>query len=99
MDQENKYKLYSIPQAARLLGIGKSTLYRLIDSGKIGTIPSIGKQPKIPNIELERFIQENTVRRDKIAESDITALDVERHLERRESDINIFLNKLKEEFN
>jgi excisionase family DNA binding protein len=42
----NKLKLYSVAQAATLLGIGRDTLHKLIAHGKIGVI-KISKQKKI----------------------------------------------------
>lgn len=56
----NKLKLYSVAQAATLLGIGRDTLHKLITQGKIGVI-KISKQNKISHPELERFISDNTI--------------------------------------
>ena len=54
------FRLYSISDAAKMLGVGRDTLLRLIDTGKIGFIQTL-KRKKIAHIELERFIKDNTV--------------------------------------
>jgi excisionase family DNA binding protein len=58
--KNNNLHLYSLAQAAKLLGIGRDTLQRLIDAGKIGIIQTL-KRKKIAHSELERFIKESTV--------------------------------------
>ncbi|QDC37207.1 helix-turn-helix domain-containing protein [Sphingobium fuliginis] len=45
-----------IPQAARLLGIGRSTLYQFIASGEIETI-KVGRSTLIPTDTLRAFIE------------------------------------------
>lgn len=61
-ESENQnLRLYSISEVARLLGIGKTSLYKMMDEGKIGFI-TLSKQKKISQSELERFIKENTIR-------------------------------------
>ena len=52
------YKLFSISRAAKILGIGRDTLKKLIREGRIKSI-RIGKRIKIPAIELFRFICSN----------------------------------------
>ncbi len=54
-------KLLSVSKAAKALGISRSTLNDLINSGKIGII-KISKQRKIPFGEIEKFIIEGTTR-------------------------------------
>lgn len=55
----NTLELLSISSAARKLAIGKDTMYRLINEGKIGFI-QIGKRKKITFSELLRFQNDNT---------------------------------------
>lgn len=43
-----------------MLGIGRQTLNKLINSGKIGTV-MVNQKHKIAYQELERFIAENTL--------------------------------------
>jgi len=58
--QNSRYlRLYSLSQAAKMLGVGRDTLKSLIAQGKIGVI-KILKQNKIADAELQRFITENT---------------------------------------
>lgn len=45
-----------IPQAARILGIGRSTLYQFISSGEIETI-KVGRSTLIPTISLRQFVE------------------------------------------
>lgn len=56
----NNFTLLSLTQAAKMLKIGRDTLYYLIQQGKIKVI-KIKHQLKIPYNELERFINENMV--------------------------------------
>ncbi len=53
-------KLYSISAAAKELSIRKETLLNLINDGKIGIV-KFGKRNKISNLELVKFIKNNTV--------------------------------------
>ena len=50
------FRLYSISVAAKMLGVGRDTLLRLIDTGKIGFIQTL-KRKKIAHIELERLME------------------------------------------
>jgi len=56
---ESQLKLYSITEAARLLGIGKNNVYSLLRSGQLGFI-DIGKRKKISLMEIHKFISKNT---------------------------------------
>jgi excisionase family DNA binding protein len=56
----NDLKLYSLNKAKELLGIGRSTLERLIGEGLIKTI-TIGNNRKIPRMEIQRFINDNLI--------------------------------------
>ena len=47
--------LHPIPDAAQVLGIGRSTLYELIARNKIATI-KIGRRTLIAQDELERYV-------------------------------------------
>lgn len=47
--------LHPIPDAAEVLGIGRSTLYELISDKKITTI-KIGRRTLISQEELERYV-------------------------------------------
>ena len=49
--------LYRISEAADILGISRSTLYRLIASGELATI-RVGTAPRIPAKVLERFVDQ-----------------------------------------
>jgi excisionase family DNA binding protein len=47
--------LLRIPEAARVLGVGRTTLYRLIDNGDIRVL-RIGRAVRIPVDELQAFV-------------------------------------------
>lgn len=47
---------YPIDEAARLLGVGRTTLYRLVGEGKI-TAVKIGGRTVVPATELEDYLQ------------------------------------------
>jgi excisionase family DNA binding protein len=59
-DDYSRISLLSMSKAATLLGIGKQTLNKLINSGRIGVVV-INQKSKIAYHELERFIAENTL--------------------------------------
>jgi excisionase family DNA binding protein len=48
--------LHSISQSAKLLGIGRSSLYNLIAEGKIASV-KIGRRSLIRDTELKRFVR------------------------------------------
>ncbi|TPO02180.1 helix-turn-helix domain-containing protein [Mesorhizobium sp. B1-1-5] len=48
-------RLYSIPQAAKVLSISRSTLYSLIGAGKVKAV-KLGKLARIQDIEVDRYI-------------------------------------------
>lgn len=55
--------LYSITEAAEKLDVGRTTIYELINSGRLHVVP-IGKRGlRIAHAELERFIDEQQTRR------------------------------------
>lgn len=47
---------YPVDEAARLLGVGRTTLYRLVGEGKI-TAVKIGGRTVVPATELEQYLQ------------------------------------------
>ena len=49
--------LYRIDEAAGILGVSRSTLYRLISSGELLVI-RVGRAPRIPAKVLERFVDQ-----------------------------------------
>lgn len=52
------HELLAVSRAAKVLHIGKDTMYKLIADGRIGFI-EIGKRKKIPYTELQNFQQRN----------------------------------------
>lgn len=52
-------RLFSIPEAARKLGIGRSSTYELIRAGKLRVV-HIGRRALIPDAEIERLVAELT---------------------------------------
>lgn len=105
MEEKNdNLKLYSLSEAAKLLGIGRDTLKSLIAKGKIGYIETF-KHKKISHLELERFIKESTVRADvSISDNAITNKDIEHFLKGSKRKQNLSTDKIfdtvyKEKFN
>ncbi len=47
--------LHPIPEAAAILGIGRSTVYELIATGEIAVV-RIGRRTLIAQAELERYV-------------------------------------------
>lgn len=52
-------KLFSITEVARLLGVGKDTVYTLLRAGQLGFI-EIGKRKKVPMMAINNYITQNT---------------------------------------
>jgi len=75
MEENTSYnlRLLSVSKAAKALGISRSTLNDLINSGKIGII-KISKQRKISFGEIEKFIIEGTTR--AYIKSDVTTTEI-----------------------
>lgn len=48
--------LVSVPEAAELLGIGRTKLYELILSGEIATV-TIGRARRVPVVALRDFVE------------------------------------------
>ena len=64
---ETQFKLYSLNQAKKMLGIGRATLDNYINAGVIGVItpPPSSKHFKISHSEIEKFLTEQIVREQK----------------------------------
>lgn len=56
----DSHYLYTITAAARSTGCSRTTMHRLLDTGKVGYV-RIGTDRRIPRHELTKFIDENTV--------------------------------------
>jgi len=78
----NNLRMYSIAQAAKMLGVGRDTLNSLIAQGKIGVI-KILKRNKISYNELDHFMQENTVREIQSPTLEFTDNDVKSFISNR----------------
>jgi excisionase family DNA binding protein len=100
--KHNNLHLYSLAQAAKLLGVGRYTLLKLIAQGKIGVI-KISKQKKISHSELERFITENSVREITYSEINIPDKNVQQFINKtkptREPNNDLIFNSLMKEIN
>jgi excisionase family DNA binding protein len=48
-------RLYSVPEAARLLGVGRTYMFRLVATGQVESV-KIGKLRKIPRDALHDYI-------------------------------------------
>lgn len=62
LQYEENLKMYSLSEAAKLMGIGRDNLRALISQGLIGYI-LLGKSKRIPHQEIVRFQTENTIRK------------------------------------
>ena len=49
--------LLTVPEAARLLAIGRTSLYRLIENGNLRVV-KIGRATRVPVAELRTFVGE-----------------------------------------
>lgn len=47
--------LWSIPDSAQQISVGRSMMYELIARGDIGTV-KIGRRRLVPHAELERYV-------------------------------------------
>lgn len=47
--------LHPIPRAAKLLGIGRTSVYELLDEGKLASV-HIGRRRLIPDASIKRFL-------------------------------------------
>jgi excisionase family DNA binding protein len=57
---ETPRPLLSIEEAAAYLGISRSSLYRLIDSGAIASVRVLKRKQRVERTELDRFITAQT---------------------------------------
>ena len=57
--EEKEY--YTIPKAAKVCGVGRSTMWRWVKSGNVKTAVTLGGQHRISKANLESFIAENQV--------------------------------------
>lgn len=98
----NNLRLYSVVQAAKMLGIGRDTLNSLIAQGKIGVI-KILKRNKISYNELDNFMQENTVREIKSSTLEFTDKDVKSFISGQNSkkgkNLDFVFDKIMKEMN
>ncbi len=53
---QNYPDILTVPQVAEALGIGKSSVYRLVEQRKIGAL-HIGKIIKVPKFALEDYVK------------------------------------------
>jgi excisionase family DNA binding protein len=49
--------LHGISESAKLLDLGRSSMYRLVNSGRVRTV-KLGQRTLIPHDELERLVAE-----------------------------------------
>lgn len=54
--EEQKIKLLTIPQVAERLGLSRSTVYNLVNAGKLKAI-KINKSVRFADIDVDAFIQ------------------------------------------
>jgi excisionase family DNA binding protein len=57
--EEKEY--YTIPEAAKVCGVGRSTMWRWVKSGNVKTAVTLGGQHRISKANLKSFIAENQV--------------------------------------
>ena len=48
--------LHTVPEAAERTGLGRTTIYALLSSGRLGSV-KVGARRLIPAAELERFVE------------------------------------------
>lgn len=103
--ETSPYKLYSVNAARKLLAIGASTLFQLINSGEIGVIKQPSGRYKIPQDEIERYLRENTIREKRkslIVSTGRIDLDDfvsgKKRTARQDIDSTLLFNKIMEQF-
>ena len=62
LKKDEQLKMYSLNEAAKVMGIGRDNLRVLICQGLVGYV-LLGKSKRIPHQELVRFQLENTIRK------------------------------------
>lgn len=60
MDSNKCKYLYTLNEAADLLGVGRTTMYELINSGRLKVTRIGSRGIRISDDELKRFITENS---------------------------------------
>jgi excisionase family DNA binding protein len=56
-DEDNtSARLYRVPEAAKLLGLGRTSVYALLKSGALNSV-HVGRSRRIRRDDLDRFIQ------------------------------------------
>ena len=56
-DEDNTIaRLYRVPEAAKLLGLGRTSVYALLKSGALNSV-HVGRSRRIRRDDLDRFIQ------------------------------------------
>jgi excisionase family DNA binding protein len=53
--------LNTIDQTARMLGVARVSVYKLLRQGKLESVVCLGRSRRIPRESVERFIRESTV--------------------------------------
>jgi len=59
---ETQYRLFTVTEAARQLGVSRETVRRWIHRGVIRAV-RVGKNHKIPEVELKRLVGRNGAER------------------------------------
>jgi excisionase family DNA binding protein len=49
-------QMYTVPEVASILKIGRTTVYKLLQEGAIGSI-KIGSSRRVPHREIETYIE------------------------------------------
>lgn len=78
MDNDLTKLAYTVEEAAELLSLSRAHLYRLMDSGQIGSI-SIGRSRRITRKQLLAFIEESE------AKATVSPLHIQSRICRRTS--------------
>lgn len=66
-DESASYRLLSLNEVRKTLRVSYSTLRELINDGSIGTL-RIRNREKVPMIQLKKFIDDNTIKKQKVSE-------------------------------
>lgn len=62
MQHESAHTVHSVPEAARRLGIGASTLWRMIANGEVAVVKLV-RRTVITDEAIRDLLQRNTTRR------------------------------------
>lgn len=86
----NEKQLLAVSRAAKVLHVGKDTMYSLINDGKIGYI-TIGKRKKIPASELDGFKERNlTYGKSETQPANYTPIEIDEFLLPRKKESSKF---------